>query len=108
MRSFWRWLKRLQPFTVIGLPLVLAAAFVIYLPTLDDHFHGDDYVAFTEFKTRSFLDYAEAVLLFEDVNFYWRPLGKLFHRSLYEVAGLDPVVFRVAALTIFLATIAGI
>ncbi|MPZ48624.1 MAG: hypothetical protein GEU75_04800 [Dehalococcoidia bacterium] len=90
---------------LLGLTAVLAGVIILYSPTLDDPFHGDDYVAFTEFKSKSILTYSEDVLLFQDSNYYWRPLGKIFHRVLYEVAGLDALVFRLTALGVFLATL---
>jgi hypothetical protein len=90
----------------IALAAILVAVCVLHLPTLDDPFYGDDYVAFTEFKAMGFFDYTKAVFLFEDANFYWRPLGVLFHRLLYEVFGLDPFTFRLAGLALFAATVA--
>jgi hypothetical protein len=72
---------------------------------VEDGFHGDDYVAFTEFKSTGFWEFTERTFFFEDANFYWRPLGKVFHRGLYEAFGLDPAAFRVASLTIFALTL---
>lgn len=86
--------------------IVLAVTGGIYAPTLNDPFHGDDYVAFTEFKTKTLWAYCHDVFVFKDLNFYWRPLGKVFHRLLYEGFGLDPAAYHVAALIIFLATVA--
>jgi hypothetical protein len=80
----------------------------LYLPTLNDPFHGDDFVAFTDFGSKPGLDYLRDVLFFKDSNFYWRPLGCAFHFALYEVFGLDAFVFRLAGLTVFLLTLAGI
>jgi hypothetical protein len=103
-----RHLRRPAVYSLAGLLSILIAVFILHLPTLDDHFHGDDYVAFTEFRTTSFGEYAKSVFFFEDANFYWRPLGKLFHRALFEVTGLDPLAFRLAALGVFLGTIGAI
>jgi hypothetical protein len=94
-----------------GLPLLLPLLMLtmaLRYPLLDDPFHGDDYVAFTEFKTKSFLSFSKDAFLFNDANFYWRPLGKIFHRAIYEGFGLDPLAFRVAGLAIFLATLVGL
>ena len=88
-----------------GLVLILAAVTAAYWPTLHDAFHGDDFVAFTEFKMRSFWEYTQDVFLFKDVNFYWRPLGKIAHYLLYEAFGLDPYPFRLFNLGLFLATL---
>lgn len=91
-----------------ALAAVLGLVTVLYFPTLNDPFHGDDFVAFTEFKTNGFFEYSRDVFLFKDTNFYWRPLGCILHYSLFAIFGLNPFVFRLAALLIFLATIAGI
>ena len=94
--------------SLTALGLVLIAVTAVYYPTLDDAFHGDDFVAFTEFKTKSFFDYSRDVFLFKSANFYWRPLGNIFHYVLYSGFGLDPFVFRLAALITFLATLVGL
>jgi 4-amino-4-deoxy-L-arabinose transferase-like glycosyltransferase len=91
------------PYAALVLTLALVTA--IHAPTLHDAFHGDDFVAFTDFKTKGFWEYSRAVFLFEDTNFYWRPLGDIFHYSLYSLFGFDTFAFRVAALAIFLATL---
>ena len=88
-----------------GLAGLLALVFALYLPTLNDPFHGDDFVAFKDFGTRPGLQYIADVFLFRDSNFYWRPLGCTFHFLLYEIGGLDPVLFRSAGLAIFLLTL---
>jgi hypothetical protein len=77
----------------------------VYAPTLHDHFHGDDFVAFTEFKTHNFWNYSRDVFLFKDANFYWRPLGKISHFVLYDFFEFDPFPYRVYSLGIFLATL---
>jgi hypothetical protein len=69
---------------------ILAAVTIVYIPTLHDGFHGDDFVAFTEFKTHNFWNYSSDVFLFKDANFYWRPLGKISHFLLYEFFDFDP------------------
>jgi hypothetical protein len=84
---------------------VLAAVTAVYLPTLHDSFHGDDFVAFTEFKTHNFWNYSQDVFLFKDANFYWRPLGKISHFVLYEFWDFDPFPYRVFSLGVFLATL---
>ena len=101
-----RWLSANLP--LLGLCAVLTGVIILYSPTLDDPFHGDDYVAFVEFETKSFLAYSEDVVRFQDSNFYWRPLGKISHRVLYEAVGLDAFAFRLAALGTFLATLVGL
>lgn len=89
----------------LALLAILAAVVLLYAPTLHDAFHGDDFVAFTEFKRMDFWQYSKAVFLFKDNNFYWRPLGSIFHYVLYAGFGLNPFVFRVAELLFFLATL---
>ena len=91
--------------TLLPAAVLVALMLVLYWPTLDDPFHGDDYVAFSEFKTKSFIEYTEDVFLFRDSNFYWRPLGKVLHRGLYEAFGLDPTAFRAAGLAFFTGTL---
>ena len=72
---------------------ILAAVTIVYIPTLHDGFHGDDFVAFTEFKTHNFWNYSSDVFLFKDANFYWRPLGKISHFLLYEFFDFDPAFY---------------
>src|SRR5262245_54138305 len=81
---------------------ILALVVALYLPTLNDPFHGDDFVAFKDFGTRPGLQYISDVFLFRDSNFYWRPLGCAFHFLLYEIGGLNPTLFRAAGLGVFL------
>jgi hypothetical protein len=91
--------------THVGVGAALALVAFLYLPTLDDPFHGDDFVAFKDFGTRSGFEYLRDVFLFRDSNFYWRPLGCAFHFLLYELWGFDPVAFRLAGLVVFLLTL---
>ena len=93
---------------MLSLLAVLSCVAALYAPTLNDALHGDDFVAFTEFKSKGFLEYSRDVFLFRDTNFYWRPLGCIFHYTLYAFFGLDPFVFRLAALLFFLGTLAGL
>jgi hypothetical protein len=88
-----------------GLGAVLAFVAVLYAQTLDDPFHGDDFVAFRDFGTKSGWDYIRDVFLFKDTNFYWRPLGCAFHYLLYDLWGLDAFAFRLAGLLVFLLTL---
>jgi hypothetical protein len=46
------------------------------------------------------------VVIFNDSNYYWRPLGQLYYRIIYETAGLQAWVFRVCNLVVFLITLA--
>jgi hypothetical protein len=91
--------------SLIALGFTLALVTTLYVPTLDDPFHGDDFVAFTEFKSKGLWEYSRDVFLFKDTNFYWRPLGSIFHYALYDAFGLNVVAFRLAALLFFLATL---
>jgi len=84
---------------------VLALAGAVYARSLDAYFHGDDFVAFVDLVTKPPLDHLYDAVTFSDTNFYWRPLGQLYYRCLYEVFGLDPAAFRVANLVIFLVTL---
>jgi len=85
--------------------LLMAITLVVYLPTLRIYFHGDDFVAFVDLVSRQPVDHLWRVLTFSDYNFYWRPLGDIFHHALYDAFGFDVVAFRLAALLIFLATL---
>ena len=46
------------------------------------------------------------VFSFNDSNVYWRPLGHLFYLGIDQAAGLDPYYFHLAAVGVFLATLA--
>jgi hypothetical protein len=87
----------------IALAIILAGVLVLYAPTLNDHFHGDDFVAFTEFKTKSFFDYSRDVFLFKDTNFYWRLWAAFSTRCMRLRPG--PICSSPAALLFFLATL---
>ena len=94
--------------SLVGLCLVLGVVGAVYAPTLHDSFHGDDYVAFTEFRSKSFGTYVSDVFHFKDANFYWRPLGKILHYALFDSFGFDPFAFRLTALLMFLGTLSGV
>jgi hypothetical protein len=107
-----QWLQQERPVrkleavaSAAALILILIVVTVVYAPTLHDAFHGDDFVAFTEFKTKSFLEFSKGAFLFENANFYWRPLGNIFHYCLYGIFGLDPFAYRSAELGFFLLTL---
>ncbi|HWO73679.1 MAG TPA: hypothetical protein VNN21_08975, partial [Dehalococcoidia bacterium] len=85
---------------------LLALAAAAYASSLDAYFHGDDFVAFVDLVTKPPLQHLQDVLTFSDSNFYWRPLGQLYYRGLYEAFGLDPKAFRIANLAVFLITLA--
>lgn len=84
---------------------VLLLAIAVNWPTLQDYFHGDDFVAFTELGTKKPLDYLYDAFFFKDVNFYWRPLGQASYLGLYEAFGLDPAAFHALSIAMFLATV---
>ena len=85
---------------------VLALVFAVYLPTLNDYFHGDDYLAFIDLTTLKPWQQVSDVFTFQDSNIYWRPLGHLYYLGIYEAAGLDPYYFHLAGLGVFLGTLA--
>ena len=84
---------------------VLGLVALLYVPTLNDPFHGDDFVAFKDFGTRSGFEYIRDAFLFKDSNFYWRPLGCAFHFLLFDLWGFDAFAFRLAGLIVFLLTL---
>src|SRR3972149_2524733 len=89
------------------LPLlfILLASPVAHPPSLGDYFHGDDFIAFVDLATKPFFRHMADVITLSDSNFYWRPLGQLYYRILYEVGGLNPIYYHVANLAVFLATV---
>ena len=91
-----------------ALPLValLALVFAVYVPTLNDYFHGDDFLAFIDLTTRPPLRHIVDTFLFQDTNVYWRPLGQVYYLAIYQVFGLDPFFFHLAGVGVFLATLA--
>jgi hypothetical protein len=96
-------LARYWHFAALG--LVLFLAFLANRPTLNDYFHGDDYLAFIDLASTPTWKHLEEVVLFKDSNVYWRPLGEVYYLALYETFGLDEVAFHLANLAFFLATI---
>jgi hypothetical protein len=87
------------------LPIVLAAVVTVYASSLDAYFHGDDFVALVDIATKSTYEHLSDVVTFQDTNFYWRPLGQVYYRAIYEAVGLDAWVFRACNLVIFLITL---
>ncbi len=86
-----------------GLLLLVGA---VYLPTLNDYFHGDDFLAFIDLTTKAPVHYLRDVITYNDSNVYWRPLGSVYFLLLYLAAGLDPFYFHLANLLLFLVTLA--
>jgi hypothetical protein len=87
------------------LAVLLFAVFAVYLPTLDDYFHGDDFLAFIDLTTAPPLQQIGDVFTFNDTNVYWRPLGHLYFLAIYETAGLDPFAFHLGSMVLFLLTL---
>jgi hypothetical protein len=85
--------------------LVLGLALGVNALTLNDYFHGDDFVAFTELGAKGPWRYLVDTFTFGDVNFYWRPLGQASYLALYHAFGLDPVAFHATSIAMFLVTI---
>ena len=89
----------------LALTVALALVFLVYVPTLNDYFHGDDFLAFVDLTTLKPWQQVSNVFTFNDSNVYWRPLGHLFYLGIYQAAGLDPYYFHLAAVGVFLATL---
>jgi hypothetical protein len=86
-------------------PVVLAAVLAVYASSLNDYFHGDDFVAMVDLVTKSTSQHLRDAFMFQDTNFYWRPLGQVYYRTIYELFGLEPWAFRAGNLAIFLVTL---
>ncbi len=84
---------------------ILVAVVATYAPSLNDYFHGDDFIAFQDLTTKPFFKHMGEVFTFQDSNIYWRPLAQLYHRIVYGFAGLDPFAFHLANLIVFLITL---
>jgi hypothetical protein len=91
---------------IVELSLALFAVVLAYWSSLDGYFHGDDFVAFVDMATKSFDRHLYDAAIFQDNNYYWRPLGQLYYRVIYETAGLQAWVFRACNLTVFLISLA--
>jgi hypothetical protein len=87
---------------------LMGVVVLIYLPTFDDYFHGDDFLAFIDLTTKPALPYLWDVITYNDVNVYWRPFGQAYFLAIYAVFGLDPLYFHLANLIVFLATLVAI
>jgi hypothetical protein len=85
--------------------LVLAIALAINLPTLHDYFHGDDYLAFVDMVSKPFVKHMTEVVVFDDNDVYWRPLGELYYYVIWSVFGLNEVAFHAANISVFLLTL---
>jgi hypothetical protein len=87
------------------LVLVLCAVIAVYSNGLSAYFHGDDFVALVDVVTKPVTLHMVDALTFHDTNFYWRPLGQVYYRAMYEAFGLDPLPFRLVNLGVFLITL---
>jgi hypothetical protein len=90
----------------LELALALVAVTVAYASSLDGYFHGDDFVAFVDMVTKPIDKHLYDAVTFNDNNYYWRPLGQLYYRIIYETAGLQAWAFRACNLAVFLITLA--
>ncbi len=86
--------------------VVLAGVAAVYGPTIDDYFHGDDFIAFQDLTTKNFFQYMGDGFAFNDSDLYWRPLGLLYYRTVFEAFGLSPVAYHLTNLAAFLGTLA--
>src|SRR5688572_11731111 len=102
MRSLTR---TLAGTSVFELSIALLAVVLAYWSSLDGYFHGDDFVAFVDMATKPLGDHLYDAAIFQDNNYYWRPLGQLYYRVIYETAGLQAWVFRVSNLAVFLISL---
>jgi hypothetical protein len=96
--------RKVQDLLIVG--VALTVTFLTYKDTLYFYFHGDDFVAFVDLTSRPAFDHLWAAFTFSDSNFYWRPLGEVYNRVLFELFGLNPVVFHAGNLAIYLVTVA--
>jgi hypothetical protein len=90
---------------IVQVGLVLVVVGLVYLPSLDAYFHGDDFVSMVDVAGRPVIPHLVDVFTFQDHDYYWRPLGVVYYRAVYEMAGLDPFWFRVANLGVFFVTL---
>ena len=88
-----------------ALAAVMALIFAVYVPTLNDYFHGDDYLAFIDLTTKQPWAQVRDVFSFADSNVYWRPLGHLYYFAIYSLAGLDAYYFHLASIGLLMLTL---
>jgi hypothetical protein len=94
--------------SVLEIAVIFAAVIFAYASSLDGYFHGDDFIALVDAATKPMGKHLYEAVTFQDNNFYWRPLGQVYYRSIYEIAGLDATAFRIANLGLFLVTLAAL
>ena len=83
----------------------MALVFAVYVPTLNDYFHGDDYLAFIDLTTKEPWPQIRDVFAFADSNVYWRPLGHVYYFAIYSLAGLDAYYFHLASVGLLMLTL---
>jgi hypothetical protein len=103
----WRLTFSLPALLVRHWALLASLAFVaaVYAPTLNDYFHGDDFLAFIDLASKQPLAHLWDVIRFQDSNIFWRPLGQAYYLAVYEAFGLNEVAFHAASIAVFLATL---
>ena len=90
---------------MLPLAAILGVAMAVNWPTLNDYFHGDDYLAFIDLATRPTWAHLGEVITFADSNIYWRPLGEVYYLIMWSAFGLNEVAYHLASIGFFLATL---
>ncbi|HEV2446458.1 MAG TPA: hypothetical protein VGS58_11070, partial [Candidatus Sulfopaludibacter sp.] len=90
----------------MGAILIGTYFFRLVRPSLHVYFSPDDLMNLQVSWTQSLASLVRANLLFFESSIFGRPLGSVWYRAIYHLAGLNPVPFHAANLVILALNIA--
>lgn len=88
-----------------GLLAALAITGIVYLPTLQYYFGGDDFVVLGDIQFRGNAWFLIDTLRMHDVVPNWRPLTGVVYLAEWRMFGLHPLAWRLVNLTIHLSSL---
>lgn len=93
----------LRPWVLPGLAVLLVA--VVYAPTLNDYFHGDDFPDFADVAHKGAGKYLWDILSFHSPSLYWRFFTRVIFLGEYQLWGLNSTPYHVVNLALHLAIV---
>ncbi len=88
-----------------GLLAALAITAIVYLPTLQYYFGGDDFVVLGDIQYRGNASFVIDTLRMRDVVPNWRPLTGIVYLAEWRAFGLHPMAWRLVNLSVHLSSL---
>src|SRR3990172_7766726 len=86
-----------------GVALVVTA--LVYAPTLDNYFFGDDFPDLADVATKGTAQYLRDAFVVRSSSFYWRLLTRVLYLVEYRLFGLNPVPYHAVNLALHLGVV---